>query len=112
MGGFREQIGRRSYAHGRRALGLALGYLGVVVLSAIPFLSEVVTGRGEGSFSFLFVMLTTAPLGLVLLPLLSSLSEWLGDVPALGIIALLLYALVALTQAWLIWRLSRGPAIT
>jgi hypothetical protein len=89
--------------------GLALGYLGVVVLSAIPFLSEVVTGRGGRSPSLR--LLTTGPLALVLLPLLSSLWEWLGDVPALGIIAFSLYALVTLAQAWLIWRLSRGPPI-
>lgn len=111
MTGSSERHGRRSYLHGGRARTLALSYLAVVGVSAVPFLAETMSGRGEGSFSFLLVMLTTAPLGLALIPVMGVLSEQLGDGTALEGAVLALYVAVALLQAWIIWRIARGPVV-
>ncbi|WP_097186288.1 SCO4225 family membrane protein [Ornithinimicrobium cerasi] len=99
---------RRTYEHGRRAKIIALVYLGIVLLSALPTLLEEATGTADGSFSFLLVMLTTAPLILLILPF----GEMVPGGAAGYVIGWLIVVTVALVQAWVIWRVLRGRATT
>ena len=103
--------GRRHYAHERLATTLAYVYLGIVVLSAVPFATEVVSGTNSGGFGFVWMILATAPLSFVTIILINV-------IPALaesdGISAMLLAAAIvvpALVNAWFVWRIFRGPTV-
>lgn len=99
---------RRTYRYGTRARRIALAYLGIVLLSAIPTLVEEATGTADGSFSFLLVMLTTAPLILIAIQF----GAMVPDGAAGYVIGWLIVVATALVQAWVIWRILRGPATT
>ncbi|MGD8200804.1 SCO4225 family membrane protein [Ornithinimicrobium sp. W1679] len=92
---------RRSYEHGTRARTLVLVYLGVVAISAVPFVGEVLRGESEGTFGFLPLLLTTLPLGLITMML---------PMPNVAVLVIAVAA-TALVQAFLVWSLHRGPAV-
>ncbi|MGD8200802.1 SCO4225 family membrane protein [Ornithinimicrobium sp. W1679] len=98
---------RRTYRHGPLAAKIALIYLGVVALSAVPHLYEVATGTTDGSYSILQPLLTTAPLSLVTVWPWFMRSESGPDSPLA-----LLVAGTALVQALVLWRILRGPTVT
>ena len=44
-------------------------YLGIVVLSAVPFVTEIVTDTHSGGFGFVWLISSTAPLSFVMIVL-------------------------------------------
>jgi len=97
--------GRRHYGRERRARTLAYVYLGIVVLSAVPFATEVASGA-SGGFGFVWMILATAPLSLVTIITLDAESDAMA-----GVLLGAAIVVPAMVNAWVVWRIFRGPAV-
>ena len=104
----RGSRGRRHYARERLARTLVAIYLGVVVLSAIPFATEELTDTESGGFGFVWLMLSTAPLSFAAISLTPPFEESDRMTDVLLAAAIVVPALI---NAWVVWRISRGPAV-
>ena len=101
--------GRRHYDREVLARTLACVYLGIVVLSALPFAIEMITGTHSGGFGFIWLILTTAPLSFATILLINV----VPGVADMSETVLLGAAVVvpALINAWVVWRILRGRAV-
>ncbi len=89
-------------------MALVIVYLGLVVLSAMPFANEVVTDT-SGGFGFVWMMLATAPLSFVIIGFLVELPD--ADRMLANVLLAAAIVVPALVNAWIVWRIFRGPVV-